>query len=184
MTQRPSGQNWKPRSPAPPGIGYLGRCAPGGCIPFQDRQVAVGRLVTRSHGPAQASFPKPQKPRGWRRGRRLSVAFRAPGLPGCSPPQSPHPLCSAGHSKQSWGCRHREGTRVLRPALPWNARFSSGSDGGDSACSAGNPGLIPGWGRSPGDRNGNPLQYSCLENSTDRVAWWSPVHGVQRVGHH
>ena len=52
-----------------------------------------------------------------------------------------------------------------------------------SACNAGDPGLIPGLGRSPGEGNGNPLQYSCLENPTDRGAWWATVHGVARVGH-
>ena len=44
--------------------------------------------------------------------------------------------------------------------------------------SAGNVGLIPGWGRSPGEGNGNPLQYSCLGNSMDRGAWQAVVHGV------
>jgi len=48
---------------------------------------------------------------------------------------------------------------------------------------AGDPGLIPGSGRSPGERNGNPLQYSCLENPMDRGAWWATVHGVARVRH-
>ena len=43
-----------------------------------------------------------------------------------------------------------------------------------------NPGSIPGLGRSPGEGNGNPLQYSCLENSTDRRAWWATVHGVAK----
>ena len=43
--------------------------------------------------------------------------------------------------------------------------------------------LIPGLGRSPGEGNGNPLQYSCLENHMDRGAWWATVHGLQRVGH-
>ena len=46
-----------------------------------------------------------------------------------------------------------------------------GSDGKESACKAGDPGLIPALGRSPGERNGNPLQYSCLENPMDRRAW-------------
>ena len=46
-----------------------------------------------------------------------------------------------------------------------------GSDGGESACNAGDPGLIPESGRSPGEGNGNPLQYSCLENSVDGGAW-------------
>ena len=45
--------------------------------------------------------------------------------------------------------------------------FPGGSDGKVSACNAGHPGSIPGWGRSPGEGNGNPLQYSCLENSMD-----------------
>jgi len=43
-----------------------------------------------------------------------------------------------------------------------------------------NTGLIPGSGRSPGGGNGNPLQYSCLENSMDRGAWWATVHGVAK----
>ena len=48
----------------------------------------------------------------------------------------------------------------------------------ESACSAGDPGLIPGSGRSPGEGNGNPLQYPCLENLMDLEAWWAAVHGV------
>ena len=49
-----------------------------------------------------------------------------------------------------------------------------------SACNAGDPGLIPGLGRSPGEGNGNPLQYACLENPMDRGAWWATVHGVAK----
>ena len=49
-----------------------------------------------------------------------------------------------------------------------------------SACSAGDPGSIPGPGRSPGEGNGNPFQYSCLENSMDGGAWWGTVHGVTK----
>ena len=49
--------------------------------------------------------------------------------------------------------------------------FPGGSDGKASACNVGDMGLIPGLGRSPGGGNGNPLQYSCLENSMDRGAW-------------
>ena len=44
-------------------------------------------------------------------------------------------------------------------------------------------GFIPGWGRSPGGGNGNPLQYSCLENLMDRGAWQTTVHRIARVGH-
>ena len=56
--------------------------------------------------------------------------------------------------------------------------FPGGSDDKASACNAGDPGLIPGLGRSPGEGNGNPLQYSCLENSMDGGAWQDLVHGV------
>ena len=49
--------------------------------------------------------------------------------------------------------------------------FLGGSDGKASACNMGDPGLIPGFGRSPGEGNGNPFQYSCLENPRDRGAW-------------
>ena len=52
------------------------------------------------------------------------------------------------------------------------------SDGKESACNPGNLGLIPGLGRSPGEGNGYPLQYSCLENPMDRGAWRATVHGV------
>ena len=55
---------------------------------------------------------------------------------------------------------------------------TGGWDSKESACSAGDPGTIPILGRSPGEGNGNPLQYSCLENSTDRGAWQDTVQGV------
>ena len=56
----------------------------------------------------------------------------------------------------------------------------SGSDGKESACNASDPGSIPGSGRSPGVGTGYLLQYSCLENSKDRGAWWAIVHGVAK----
>ena len=59
--------------------------------------------------------------------------------------------------------------------------FPDGSDGKESAYNAGDPSLIPGSGRSPGEGNGNPLQYSCLENSMDRGAWWATVHEVAEL---
>ena len=49
-----------------------------------------------------------------------------------------------------------------------------------SAYNVRDPGLIPGLGRSPGEGNGNPLQYSCLENPMDGGAWWAAVHGVTK----
>ena len=58
--------------------------------------------------------------------------------------------------------------------------FPGGLDGREYAYNAGDLGLIPGWGRSPGEGNGNPLQYSFLENPMDRGAWWATVHGVAK----
>ena len=60
--------------------------------------------------------------------------------------------------------------------------FPGGFGGKESTCSARDPGSIPGLGRSPGEENGNPLQYSCLENSVDRGAWQATVHGVAKSG--
>ena len=59
--------------------------------------------------------------------------------------------------------------------------FSGGSNSKESACNTRDPGLIPGSGRSPGERKGNPLQCSCLEDPIDREAWLAIVHGVARV---
>ena len=58
--------------------------------------------------------------------------------------------------------------------------FPHGSDGKEPACKAGDPGLIPGLGRSPGGGNGYPLQYSYLENSMDRGAWQVTIHGSHK----
>ena len=58
--------------------------------------------------------------------------------------------------------------------------FLGGSDGKVSAYNAGDLGSIPGLGRSPRGGHGNPLQYSCLENSMDWGAWWATVHGVAK----
>ena len=58
--------------------------------------------------------------------------------------------------------------------------FPGGSNGKESACNAGHTGLIPGMGRSPGEGDGNPFQYSCLENPMDRGACWATVHGVPK----
>ena len=56
--------------------------------------------------------------------------------------------------------------------------FPGDSDGKESSCNEGDPGSVPGLGRFPGKGNSYPLQYSCLENSMDRGAWWASVHGV------
>ena len=65
-------------------------------------------------------------------------------------------------------------TTILLLSVP------GGSDANASACNAGDLGSVPESGRSPGEGNGNPLQYSCLENPMDRGAWWAIVHGVAK----
>ena len=69
----------------------------------------------------------------------------------------------------------------LKAQVIWG--FLGDSDGKESACNAGDPGWIPGSGRSPGGGHGNPLQFSCLENPMDRAVWGLHPMGSQRVGH-
>ena len=57
-------------------------------------------------------------------------------------------------------------------------KLARSSVGKESACNAGDLGSFPGLGRSPGEGNGHPLQYCCLENSVDRGAWWATVYEV------
>ena len=73
-------------------------------------------------------------------------------------------------------------TAASKEVQPWLQRtglteqgFPGGSEGKESACNAGYPGSIPGSEKSPGEGNGNPFQYSSLENSMDRGAWWATV---------
>jgi len=68
-----------------------------------------------------------------------------------------------------------------RGASPGGIRhLTGGSDSKESACNAGDPDLIPEAGSSPGGGNGNPLQYSCLENPMDRGAWGAIFHGITK----
>ena len=76
-----------------------------------------------------------------------------------------------------------QGAHALTPCSTACWSFPRSSVGKESACNAGDLGSILGLGRSPGEGNGNPLQYSCLENPTDREAWQAIIHGVARVGH-
>ena len=69
-------------------------------------------------------------------------------------------------------------SKVMSLLLNMLSSFPCGSDSKVSAYNAGDPGSIPGSGSSPGEGNGNPLQYSCLENPMDRGAWWAIVLGV------
>ena len=72
------------------------------------------------------------------------------------------------------------GLTSLRVGWLQEREFPGGSDGKESAYGEGDPSSIPGLGRSPGEGNGNPLQYSCLGNSMNRGAWWATVHGVTK----
>ena len=69
---------------------------------------------------------------------------------------------------------HKMSDMTEQLGLPWWLRCK------ESACNAGHPGSIPGSGRSPGEGNGNPLQYCCLENPMDGGAWCATVHGVAK----
>ena len=64
--------------------------------------------------------------------------------------------------------------------VPSAIHFPGDSEVKVPVCNVGDLGSIPVWGRSPGEGNGNPLQYSCLENPMDRGAWWATVHGVTK----
>ena len=93
---------------------------------------------------------------------------------------------SAGSGYGQWNYRtrglaglHSEAYPEIRESIN-QLGFPGGSDGKVSACNVGDSGLIPGLGRSPGEGNGNPLQYFCLENPMDGGAWWATVHGVAK----
>ena len=72
------------------------------------------------------------------------------------------------------------GVAQSRTQLKWFSSSSSSSSSKESARNAGDPGLILGSGRYPGEGNGYTLEYSCIENSMDRGVWWAIVHGVAK----
>ena len=90
-------------------------------------------------------------------------------------------LCLLCCTVDSVSLDHQGSTRLLYLMLSCECLdFPGGSDSKASAYNAGDLGLIPELGRSPGEENGNPLQYSCLENPMDGGAWWATVHGVAK----
>ena len=106
-----------------------------------------------------------------------------PGLPHCM--QILYSLSHQGSPKNTGIGRHSllQGifpTKRWNPGLPHRKQILGDSNGKESACSAGDQGSIPGLGRSPGEGNGYPFQFSCLENSLDREAWRVIVHGVAK----
>ena len=100
-----------------------------------------------------------------------------PELP-LSPHRSPHSflLHFLGVSSNDTKQRGFLCFPCIKEPLP----LPGGSDGKESACGVGDVGSIPGSGRSPREGNGYPFQYSCLENSMDRGAWWARVRGVTK----
>ena len=100
------------------------------------------------------------------------------GFPGKS--ASKESDCNEGDPSSIPGLGRSPGEGIGYSWAPVFMDFPGGADGKESTCNAGNLGLIPGLGRSPGGGHGNPLQYSCLENSTDRDAYQAAVHGVAK----
>ena len=97
--------------------------------------------------------------------------------------EEPGRLQSKGHKRvrHNWNNLACKGnlTVLSNPIIGWKGLPGS-SDGKESACNAGDPGSYPGSERSPGEGSCNPLQYSCLENSMDREAWWATAHGITK----
>ena len=87
------------------------------------------------------------------------------------------PMLPLGPRGTRVACLTPEG-RMCKSGQGRGFDFPDGSDGKKTTYNAGDAGLIPGLGRSPGEGNGNPLQYSCLENFKDRGAWQATVHRV------
>ena len=96
-----------------------------------------------------------------------------------------NPAWTSGSSQFTycWSLACRIWALLESPWGIWNLGFPGGLAGNKSAYNVGDLGLIPGLGRSPGEGNGNPLQYSCPENPMDRGAWQSTVDGGTRVRH-
>ena len=96
-------------------------------------------------------------------------------------------LLVSNHSNSLWGRSYNTGKCILVlifiKYICSIYGFPGGSVGRESACNAEDLGSIPGSGRSPGEGSGNPLQYSCLENSMDRGDWWLQSMESQRVRH-
>ena len=115
----------------------------------------------------------------------LSQSVRGEDLEGTAPQQQrAHLHQPRMYSNEGGGCwkGQSEGANTgqkWKKSEKWMG-LPGGSDGKASACNVGDPGSIPGSGRSPGGGNGNPLQHSCLQNSMDGGAWWATVHGVAK----
>ena len=99
------------------------------------------------------------------------------GFPGSSAGKRMHLQCRRPGFNSQVGKIHWRRDRLATPVFQG---FPGDSDDNESVCIVGDLGLIPGLGRSPGEGNGYPFQYSCLENYMDRGAWQATVHGVAK----
>ena len=147
-------------------------------------------LPGESHGERSLSgFFRVTK--SWTHLKRLSTTQHriGKGFPDSS--DGREPACNTGDlgSTSGWGRSREEWNgyplqcsclECIAIGLWWKKGFPGGLHSKESACNAGDLGLIPGLGRSPREGNGNPLQYSCLGNPMDRGAWWATVHGVAK----
>ena len=173
-------------------------CAEGGCWGEQMRvtvegpvrwaEESVGRWQSSSECeeiPGEEAGLSARRPKGDGQGLRMaapSLGMPAEGSASRGSRASPIPS-----SPGDCGCACARRAEVSScNSMAWTLRsvftcpFTGGSDGRVSACSAGDPGSIPGSGRCSGEGNGNPLQCSCLENPRDGGAWWATVHGVAK----
>ena len=146
-------EHWSELSFSPPGDHPNSRIEPG------SPTLQANFLLSEPPRKSMCSYRLLDKIRLWFLWPRQIFSPGSPALLALCP-QSPYRICSPPVS-------------LWLPVCP-------GSDGKESACNAGDPGLIPESGRSPGGGNDNPLQYSCLENPMDRGAWWATVHGLAK----
>ena len=126
----------------------------------------------------------PPLPSFQRQAVRISLAFYLYFLHHLLSPQH----CCFSHCALAWNVFHSSTSAALSYSIttPSGSHLTlceSSSDGKESAHNAGDPGSIPGLGRFPGGGHGNPLQYSCSENSMNRGAWQVTVHGVAKSRH-
>ena len=98
------------------------------------------------------------------------------GLLPCPPPGDP-PTLGTESISLAYPALAGKFFTIVPPGKPL---LTGSSDSEESACNVGDLGSIPGLGRSTGEGNGNPLQYSCLQNPMDRGSWWATVHGAEK----
>ena len=109
-----------------------------------------------------------------------SICIKIDGFPGSSTGER---ICLQCRRPQFNSLFKKNPWRKDRVPTPGFLGYPGGSDGKESTYNVGDLGSIPGLRRCPGGGHGNPLQYSCMENTLDREAWWAMTHGIARVRH-